>query len=109
MNVYVKNDSLVVELIDHGTSFDPNQVSDPNMSQYIQTGKKGGLGIFIMKKFLDDIQYMSLEQANILRLIKFRKDGLIYPILLPISAVLKKLKEMLFPAKHKLIHNNSEV
>ena len=109
MNVHVKNDCLVVELIDHGTSFDPNQVSDPNISQYIQNGKKGGLGIFIMKKFLDDIQYMSSAQANILRLIKFRKNGLIYPMLIPISATLKRLKEILFPTKYKVVHNSSEI
>jgi anti-sigma regulatory factor (Ser/Thr protein kinase) len=107
MNVHIKNDSLEVELIDHGISFDPNQVSDPNISQYIQNGKKGGLGIFIMKKFLDDIQYMSSEKVNILRLIKFRKEGLIYPILNPISVALERLKEILFPTKYKAIHNKS--
>lgn len=107
MNVHIKNNSLEVELIDHGISFDPNQVSDPNISQYIQNGKKGGLGIFIMKKFLDDIQYMSSEKVNILRLIKFRKEGLIYPILNPISFALERLKEILFPTKYKAIHNKS--
>lgn len=98
MNVQIKNNRLVVELIDHGISFDPNQVNDPNLSQYVQSGKKGGLGIFIMKKFLDDIQYITSEKANILRLVKFRKDGLIYPIFIRINAVLNRLKEALFPA-----------
>ncbi len=105
INVHVKTDRLVVELIDRGTNFNPNQVSDPNISQYIQNGKKGGLGIFIMKKFLDDIQYITSGKANILRLIKFRKDGLIYPILHPINSAIRRLKEILFPVKHKLIHN----
>jgi len=108
MNLQVKTDRLVVELIDYGTSFDPNQVNDPNISQYVEIRKKGGLGIFIMKKFLDDIQYVVSEKANILRLVKFRKSSVIYPILFPISTVLKKLKEMLFLAKHKLIQTNGE-
>ncbi|UCE05462.1 MAG: ATP-binding protein [bacterium] len=107
MNVRVKDDRLIVELIDQGKSFDPNQVSDPNITHYVQSGKKGGLGIFIMKKSLDDIQYLTSGQANILRLIKFRKDGLVYPMLIPITAALRRLKERLFPAKNKIIENEN--
>jgi len=99
MNVHIKIDRLEVELIDHGTSFDPNQVSDPNIFHYVQNGKKGGLGIFMMKKFLDEIQYITSGQANILRLIKLRKDGLVYPLLIPITSAFRRLKEKLFPAK----------
>ena len=109
MNVQIKTDRLVVELIDHGTSFDPNQVNDPNISQYVQVRKKGGLGIFIMKKFLDDIQYIRSGQVNILRLIKFKKDTSIYPLLIPITSALKRLKERLFPAKQKIIEKKSLV
>ncbi len=108
VNVNVKIDRLVVELIDHGISFDPNQVSDPNLAQYIQNGKKGGLGIFIMKKFLDDIQYITSGKANILRLIKFRKDVFIYPILHPISSTFRRLKELIFPARNNLVQSNGE-
>ncbi len=107
MNVHINNDKLVVELIDHGISFDPNQASDPNISNYVQIGKKGGLGIFIMKKFLDDIQYKTSGQANILRLIKFRKDVLVYPMLIPITTALRRLKERLFPAKNKILENEN--
>lgn len=101
MNVSVKSDRLVVELIDQGKSFDPKQASDPNISQYVQNGKKGGLGIFIMRKFLDDIQYVKAKQGNILRLVKFRKDGSAPPMLIPITSALRRLKERLFPARRK--------
>ncbi len=108
VNVNVKIDRFEVELIDHGISFDPNKVSDPNLAQYIQNGKKGGLGIFIMKKFLDDIQYITSGKANVLRLIKFRKDGFIYLIFYPISSTFKKLRKLIFTTRHSLIHNNGE-
>jgi len=103
VNVKVKNDRLVVELIDYGISFDPNQVSDPNLAQYIQNGKKGGLGIFIMKKFLDEIQYVTCGTANILRLVKFRKDSLIAQWLLPIRLLYHRVKELLLPAKNGML------
>jgi len=103
MNVQVKTDRLIVELIDYGTSFDPNQVNDPNISHYVQSRKKGGLGIFIMKKFLDDIQYLRSGQTNILRLIKFRKSTSIYPLLISITSALRRIIEKLFPVKQKII------
>lgn len=101
MNLQIKTDRLVVELIDQGTSFDPNQIGDPNLSQYIQKRRKGGLGIFIMKKFLDEIQYKSSDRSNILRLVKLRKANSIYPFFVPITSALKRLRERLFPAKLK--------
>ncbi|HEX9974195.1 MAG TPA: ATP-binding protein [bacterium] len=100
MNVNVKNDRLVVELIDQGISFDPNQVGDPNIPHYVQVRKKGGLGIFIIRKFMDDIQYVTTGQKNILRLIKLRKDCTTYPIFIPITSAFKRLKEKFFPAKN---------
>jgi len=106
MNVNVKTDRLEVELIDYGTSFDPSQVNDPNISHYVQARKKGGLGIFIMKKFLDDIQYIRSGQANILRLIKFRKATSIYPLLLHITSALRRMIEKLLPGKHKIVEKN---
>ena len=99
MNVQIKMDRMIVELIDQGIQFDPNQVGDPNISHYIQSGKKGGLGIFIMRKFLDDIQYITSGKVNILRLVKRRKVGTIYPIFVPITSALKRLRERLFPVK----------
>jgi len=99
MNVRIKKDSLVVELIDQGKSYDPTQASDPNIPYYVQSGKKGGLGIFIMKKFLDEIQYITVGQKNILRLIKFRKDGGIYPLFIPITSAFRRIKEIFFPAR----------
>jgi anti-sigma regulatory factor (Ser/Thr protein kinase) len=109
MNVQVRNDKLVVELIDYGACFDPNQVNDPNISHYVQVRKKGGLGIFIMKKFLDDIQYIRSGQANILRLIKFRKVTSIYPLLILITSALRRLIERWLPVKQKFIGRKIQV
>ncbi|MDZ7263068.1 MAG: ATP-binding protein [candidate division KSB1 bacterium] len=99
MNVQIKKDRVEVELIDYGISFDPNLVTDPNLSHYVQSGKKGGLGIFIMKKFLDEIHYVTAGQKNILRLIKFRQDGSVRPFLIPLTAAFRRLKARFFPIR----------
>ncbi|MFQ5864980.1 MAG: SpoIIE family protein phosphatase [bacterium] len=68
----VKRNSLTIVIIDQGTYFDPKRVKEPNLKRYIDIGKKGGLGIFIMRKVMDDIDYRRSEEGNELRITKYR-------------------------------------
>jgi serine phosphatase RsbU (regulator of sigma subunit)/anti-sigma regulatory factor (Ser/Thr protein kinase)/TolA-binding protein len=72
MRAIVKKNSLTIVLIDQGKYFDPRQVSDPDLKRYVDIGKKGGLGIFIMRRLLDQIEYRKTEEGNELWLIKHR-------------------------------------
>lgn len=72
MRVIIKKNSMTVTLIDQGKYFDPRRVSDPDLKRYVDIGKKGGLGIFIMRKLLDEIDYHHTEEGNELRLTKYR-------------------------------------
>ena len=75
MRVIVKKNSMTVVLIDQGKYFDPSRVADPDLNRYVDIGKKGGLGIFIMRKLLDEIDYHHTEEGNELRLTKFRESS----------------------------------
>lgn len=75
MCVKVKRDRLIVEIIDQGKNFDPNKVGDPDINEYVERSQRGGLGIFIMRKFLDSIEYEATKIGNVMRLIKFRKHS----------------------------------
>jgi len=99
MKVHVNNEHLIVELIDQGQSFDPKVMKNPNISQYIKTSKKGGLGIYIMRKFLDTIEYEVTNVGNILRLVKVRENNVPRPFIVPISSAFRRFKEMLFSMK----------
>ena len=68
----VKANSLTICLIDQGKYFDPKHVKDPDLQRYVDIGKKGGLGIFIMRRLMDEIDYRKTEEGNELRLIKNR-------------------------------------
>jgi len=72
MRVIIKKNSLTVLLIDQGKYFDPTRVQDPDLKRYVKIGKKGGLGIFIMRKLLDEIDYRHTEEGNELRLTKYK-------------------------------------
>ncbi|MBN1154838.1 SpoIIE family protein phosphatase [candidate division KSB1 bacterium] len=74
MRIIVKKRSMTVILIDQGKYFHPARVQDPDLKRYVDIGKKGGLGIFIMRKLIDEIDYRHTEEGNELRLTKYR-DG----------------------------------
>jgi serine phosphatase RsbU (regulator of sigma subunit)/anti-sigma regulatory factor (Ser/Thr protein kinase)/tetratricopeptide (TPR) repeat protein len=70
LRAIAKKSSLTMVLIDQGKFFDPRQVNDPDLQRYVEIGKKGGLGIFIMRRLLDDIDYRKSEEGNELWMVK---------------------------------------
>lgn len=70
----VRRKSLTIVLVDRGRSFDPRTVSPPDLKRYVEIGKKGGLGIFMMRKLMDDIRYNITPSGNELRLTKIRDE-----------------------------------
>ena len=62
---------FIVKISYNGNEFDPNKRSLPDMKEYFAKYKVGGLGIPLMKKFMDRIEYMhSVNDFNELKLIK---------------------------------------
>ncbi|MBN1479822.1 tetratricopeptide repeat protein [candidate division KSB1 bacterium] len=74
LRVMAKKDSLTMVLIDQGKYFDPRQVNSPDLQRYVEIGKKGGLGIFIMRRLLDKIEYRKSEEGNELWMVKNRDE-----------------------------------
>ncbi|HDQ44898.1 MAG TPA: tetratricopeptide repeat protein [bacterium] len=76
MRMIIRDKDVTVSLVDQGHSFDPRQVKDPDLQRYVHIGKKGGLGIFIIRRVIDKIDYRKLPEGNELRLTKSRKTGM---------------------------------
>ncbi len=62
--------SVVISFIDNGKPYDPLAKSDPNLKIPIKERKKGGLGIFMVKKSMDDVTYEYKDGQNILTIKK---------------------------------------
>ncbi len=75
VRVIVKKASVTVSLIDQGKYFDPRNVKDPDLKRYVEIGKRGGLGIFIIRKLMDELDYRKTEEGNELRMTKNRAVG----------------------------------
>ena len=63
------NGRLVVQIIDNGVAFDPLSVPDPDLTVDIADRPIGGLGIFLIKKLMDDVRYRRENNRNILELV----------------------------------------
>ncbi len=51
---------FTIELIDYGSSFDPENVPVPDIKRFYEQHKVGGLGIYLMKTLMDDVKYRSV-------------------------------------------------
>ncbi len=71
----IRRMSLTIVIIDQGVSYDPRQANTPDLANYVNIGKKGGLGILMMRKLMDDLQYSVTERGNEFRLTKNREQS----------------------------------
>ncbi|CAN5400152.1 ATP-binding protein [soil metagenome] len=51
-------DVVTVSISDTATPFDPNSAQVPDMPTYLQERRNGGLGILIMRRVMDAIDYV---------------------------------------------------
>ncbi len=68
----VTEDPLSVSLtfVDNGTPYDPLAKEDPDITLTAEDRQIGGLGIFMVKKSMDDISYEYKDGQNILTIKK---------------------------------------
>ena len=62
--------TVAVTFIDCGVPFDPLAKPDPDVTLSAEDRQIGGLGIFMTKKTMDNVQYEHKDGRNILRLEK---------------------------------------
>jgi anti-sigma regulatory factor (Ser/Thr protein kinase) len=62
--------AVVITFIDKGIPYDPLKKADPNTALSAEEREIGGLGIFMVKKSMDDITYEYKEGQNILKIKK---------------------------------------
>jgi len=66
--VYKKR--IIISLIDSGRSFQPDGGSKLDLEKLVESGRKGGLGFYMIKKIMDSVEYLSSPGLNELRMTK---------------------------------------
>ena len=62
--------NLRIIFSDSGTAFNPLEISEPDTSSALSERKIGGLGMFMVKKMMDSVEYCRKDEKNILTLTK---------------------------------------
>lgn len=62
--------SVIITFIDNGVPYDPLAKEDPDITRTCEEREIGGLGIYMVKKTMDEITYEYKEGQNILKIKK---------------------------------------
>lgn len=62
IEIKIKSDSksFNIQIIDYGKAFAPENVTEPDMTEYFRQKRVGGLGMYLMKKLMDEVKYTSI-------------------------------------------------
>jgi serine/threonine-protein kinase RsbW len=65
-------EKIEITIRDNGKKFQPEAITTPDIHEHITRGLKGGLGMFLMRKIMDEVRY-SLDSTfvNELVMVKF--------------------------------------
>jgi anti-sigma regulatory factor (Ser/Thr protein kinase) len=70
----VRDNQITIVLTDRGESFDPSEIPLPDLKADLSNRKIGGLGIFLMRKLMDEVHYEAKsDQSNILTMTKRKR------------------------------------
>lgn len=73
IEVTIYKDRLEIDVIDHGHGFDPHKIKTPEMDEYLQEMKRGGLGIYLIKTLMDKVDYkIKPGVRNRVRMVKYK-------------------------------------
>ena len=61
---------VVLQSLDGGIPFDPLTIAEPDTSPEATMEREGGLGIFMVKKMMDDVSYTYENGKNTLTILK---------------------------------------
>ncbi len=67
---YAFDGSLKFVITDNGIPFDPTRVKEPDVTSGIEDRQVGGLGIFLVNRIMDKVEYKRMNNTNILTLSK---------------------------------------
>jgi serine/threonine-protein kinase RsbW len=65
-------DHVAAEITDNGKAIDPTTCSEPDCTLPLASRNPGGLGIHLMRKLMDRVDYRRVDSENRLRLEKAR-------------------------------------
>ncbi len=70
VKVELRKDLSRISFTDSGVKFNPLEKKDPDITLSAEERNIGGLGIFLVKKMMDDVSYSNTDGKNVLKITK---------------------------------------
>ena len=64
--------AFIIKISDAGIPFNPLELPEPDIGADLSQRKIGGLGVFLVRKLMDEIEYRRENNRNVLTLISFQ-------------------------------------
>jgi serine/threonine-protein kinase RsbW len=74
VTVIIDEEKITITLADFGEPFNPKFVKEPNLSSKLKERDDHGLGIYMMKQWMDIVKFETQDKKNILTLVKLLKE-----------------------------------
>jgi len=65
-----KDKGFTFKIMDHGIGFDLKNYKEPSLQEIIKQKKKGGLGLMLVKRIMDEVNFEAGANYNIYKLFK---------------------------------------
>lgn len=70
VRIQFSNGEVIVEVEDDGAPFNPLEADEPDIDKPLEDRQIGGLGIHLVKNYMDDLEYKRTGDKNILMMKK---------------------------------------
>lgn len=65
LEIVVEKDGITFEISDEGERFDFKQYKEPSIEEVVQTKKKGGIGLILVKRIMDKVEFSNRNDRNV--------------------------------------------
>lgn len=66
------SDEFWVSITDRGRAFNPELYAEPDIKERIRLRKRGGVGVYLIRKLMDAVEYNNVGDTNEIRMTKRR-------------------------------------
>ncbi len=70
LSISYTSSNLIIKIVDQGKSFDPAVYTTPDLEERIKKRQRGGFGIYLMRSFMDEVEYSNEKGYNELRMMR---------------------------------------
>lgn len=66
------DNTFAISLFDTGKSFSMDNYQEPDLEEKIRQKKRGGVGVYLIRQLMDEVNYLKEGNENIIRMTKKR-------------------------------------